>query len=190
VVAAEAGGSERDLTAAAPRSYRGPVAISRSFGGSYAGPEFPDATLLDPGAQGGPDPRAPRPPIGPVAGISRRHVAFAIGAVVVAWIVLVFARAVMDSSAATDRVGALRDETVALEAQLEASRRELELIRDPRFIAQQARAYGMGETGERAFALPAGAPAAPSIRPLGAGADDERPSAPLEAWLDLLFGSR
>lgn len=167
------------------------MAISRSFGGSYAGPEFPDSALLDrPGTGQERPPSGPRPPIGPVAGVTRRHLAFAVGAVVVAWVVLVFARAVMDSSAATDRLGALEGENAALEAQLSAGERELELIRDPQFIAQQARAYGMGESGERAFALPDGAPAAPEIRPLGSAFSDERPRAPLEAWLDLLFGSR
>jgi hypothetical protein len=165
------------------------VAISRSFGGSYAGPEFSDSPLPDPEAPPSRPPAGPRPPIGPVAGVTRRQIGFAVGAVVVVWVVLVFARAVMDSSAATDRVGALRGENASLEAELDAGRRELELIRDPRFIAQQARAFGIGEAGERAFALPVDAPPAPSIRPLGSTLDDERPRAPLEAWLDLLFGS-
>ena len=166
------------------------MAISRSFGGSYAGPEFADPPMLDAGEGQPRGPSGPRPPIGPVAGVSRRHLAFGIGAVVVAWIVLVFARAVVDSSAATDRLGTLSGENDALQAQLEAGQRELELIRDPRFVAQQARAYGMGASGERAFALPVGAPPAPSIRPLGSAFRDDGPRAPLEAWLDLLFGSQ
>jgi hypothetical protein len=166
------------------------VEISRSFGGSYAGPEFGDSAMLEP--EGAPSriPSGPKPPIGPVAGVTRRHLAFAIGAVVVAWVVLVFARAVSDSSAATDRVGELRGENALLEAQLAAGERELEQIREPRFIEQQARAYGMGAAGERAFALPVDAGDPPEIRPLGSGFGDERPRAPLEAWLDLLFGVR
>ncbi len=137
-------------------------------------------------AAGGPDLGAL-----PIAGITRRRVAWALAAIVSIWIVAVFARQVGDAGAAVDRADRLRAENAVFTSQVEALQKELDLVQRQAFIEQQARAYGLGGANERPFALapdssplPADAPGSASAR-LGA-----RPSraAPVDAWLDLLFG--
>jgi cell division protein FtsB len=127
----------------------------------------------------------------PIAGITRRRVAWALAAIVSIWIVAVFARQVGDAGAAVDRAARLRAENAAFASQVEALQQELGLVQQRAFVEQQARAYGLGGASERPFALapdssplPADAPGSASAR-LGA-----RPSrtAPVDAWLDLLFG--
>jgi hypothetical protein len=124
----------------------------------------------------------------PVAGLSRRSLAIAVGAIVVAWIVFVFARAVSDSAASSDKAVLLRQETAIAAERLRAAERELEIIQSPDYMALQARAYGYGRSGERAFALETGAPSPRPITPLGAEPGSDGRSTPLEDWLDLLFG--
>lgn len=118
----------------------------------------------------------------------RAYVVFAAVLIVSVWLVLVFGRALTDLNVATERAAAVTAESAALEARLEAGRREVELVQSDGFMAMQARAYGMGRPGERAFALEPGAPVAPSITPLGAVSASSRPLTPLESWLRLLFG--
>jgi hypothetical protein len=105
--------------------------------------------------------------------------AILVGALLVAWIVFVFARQVSEAAAATSRA----DLVAGLE-------RELERIGDRRFILQQARGYGLGGPHEIAFSLAAGAPSLPPDAPGSAsvrlGATTS--SSPLEHWLTLLFG--
>jgi hypothetical protein len=124
----------------------------------------------------------------PVAGLSRRSLAVVIGVIVVAWIVFVFARAVADSAASTDKADVLRRETAVAAARLEAAERELEMIQSPDYLALQARAYGYGGAGERAFALETDSPSPRPITPLGAEPGSGGRSTPLDDWLDLLFG--
>ncbi|HET7678075.1 MAG TPA: hypothetical protein VFK38_09510 [Candidatus Limnocylindrales bacterium] len=151
-----------------------------------------EADPTDPPDAGGPPPDEPSPgppqlgPL-PIAGLTRRHLAFGLGALVVLWIVLVFARAVADSAAVTGRAATLRVENAQLQAQLEARRRELEVVRSPAYVAIQGRAYGVGGPGERPFSLTGGAPR-PVIHPLGSDPASRDRQAPLEAWLELLFG--
>jgi cell division protein FtsB len=162
-----------------------------------------DTTALDretkgggaPGAPGAPDdgqggPPDPRGPLGrmPVAGLSRRSLGFVIGVLVVAWIVFVFARAVADSAASADEVELLRRQTAIAAAKLEATERELELIQSPDYLALQARGYGYGRPGEQVFSLLSDAPAPRPITPLGAEPGTTGRPAPLDDWLDLLFG--
>jgi hypothetical protein len=119
---------------------------------------------------------------------SRPYVLLPLALLVSIWLVLVFGRTLTDLNAATERAAAVGAESAALEARLEAGRREVELVRSDAFMAMQARTYGMGLPGERAFALAPGAPPAPSITPLGAATAPASPSTPLESWLGLLFG--
>ena len=126
-----------------------------------------------------------------IAGLSRRRVAWLLAAIVSVWIVAVFARQVGDAAAATDRADRLRLDNATLVSQVDDLQKELDLIGRQSFIEQQARAYGLGDRGERPFTLgpdasplPADAPGSAAVR-LGAVAEH---SAPLDAWLDLLFG--
>jgi len=124
----------------------------------------------------------------PVAGVSRRSLTIVVSAIVVAWIVFVFARAVADAAASTDKADVLRKQTAVAAARLEAAEHELEIIQSPDYLALQARAYGYGRSGERAFALAADAPSPRPITPLGAPPGSGGRSTPLDDWLDLLFG--
>lgn len=145
---------------------------------------------VDPPA--GDDPAGrPRGPLTglPRGGITRRHVAFAIATLVVLWLLFTFARAVSQSTAATDRVAALQAENATLAAQLEAGRRELGLISSEAFAGQAGRAYGMGRSGERVFTLAEGAGPRPAMVPLGEAPGAGVASTPLEDWLTVLFGA-
>jgi len=147
----------------------------------------PDGDPSPNGDPGAPDPRGPLGRM-PVAGLSRRSFAVVVGAVVVAWIVFVFARAVADSAASTDKVDVLRQQTAVAAGRLQAAEHELEIIQSPDYLALQARAYGYGRSGERAFALEPGSPTPRPITPLGAEPGSGGRSTPLDDWLDLLFG--
>ncbi len=140
-----------------------------------------------------PVPRTPGPDLGglPIAGITRRRVAWMLAAVVSVWIVLVFARQVGDAGAAADRASRLRVENAGLASQVDDLQRELDLVQRQAFIEQEARAYGLGTRGERPFTLGPGAatldPDAPGSAAVRLGARPDR-TAPLDVWLDLLFG--
>jgi cell division protein FtsB len=106
------------------------------------------------------------------------------------WLLLTFGRSLAQLNEAGQREAAMTAETKALEAELDAGRRELTLIQTDAFQALQARALGYGENGEIAFTLPADAPSHDHIAPLGAAtAGAQATQTPLEAWLDLLFGN-
>lgn len=127
----------------------------------------------------------------PIAGITRRHMAAVIGVLLAVWIVIVFARQVGEASAATTQAERIAIENVQRQVQVAALERELELIARPRYIAQQARGYGLGSEREIPFALAPDAPALPDDAPGSAavrvGADID-PVSPLERWLTVLFG--
>ena len=142
-----------------------------------------------------PDPpqRAAGPDLGglPIAGITRRRVAWVLAAIVSVWIVTVIARQVGDAGAAADRADRLRFENAALVSQVGDLQKELGLVQRQEFVEQQARANGLGGKGERRFALgsdatplAADAPGSAGVR---LGAEPAR-SAPIDVWLDLLFG--
>ena len=82
----------------------------------------------------------------------------------------------------------LRAENEQLERRLEAARRELALVQSEPYVKLEARAYGIGGKGERAFTLEPGAPPPRPIRLLGADPQEGVPRSPLEDWLELLFG--
>jgi cell division protein FtsB len=126
----------------------------------------------------------------PVAGITRRRVAFLIAAICSVWVVIVFAKQVGESAAATAKAEAMRAHNAALAAEVAALEREYELIQSPDYIVQQGRAFRLGNPREIPFTalerrLPVNAPGSASVR-LGAVA--EAPPTPLESWLSLLFG--
>jgi len=104
------------------------------------------------------------------------------------WLFLVFGRALTQLNAADDRQAALAGETATLELRLEAARRELVVAQTDGFQALEARALGLGESGEQVFALASNAPQAPAIVPLGGADPDARQDRPLDAWLTLLLG--
>jgi hypothetical protein len=147
----------------------------------------PDGALPPGGDPEAPDPRGPLGRM-PVAGLSRRSLAIVVGVLVVGWIVFVFARAVADSAASSDKVDVLREQTAAAAARLQAKEHELEIIQSPEYLALQARAYGYGRSDELAFALEADAPSPRPITPLGAAPGSGGRSTPLDDWLELLFG--
>jgi cell division protein FtsB len=164
-------------------------------------PPEPDAALaavdvLEP-ADGGPaalDGTATRPPdldTLPVAGITKRRVAFVIAAVFTAWIVVVFARQVGEAATATGRADDAVAQNAALTADVAAMQRELQLVQRKAYIQQQARGYGLGKETEIPFSLAQDAPALPADAAGSAaqalGASQDR-SSPLDTWLRLLFG--
>ena len=120
--------------------------------------------------------------------LDRRHLGLAIGLLVAAWLVLVFSRAVAEAADVNEDAAAVRAEIADLRTRLEEARREVALIQSDPFLRHRARAYGMGETGERLFSLEPGAPPPRAVIPLGA-APEKPPSTPLEDWLELLFGT-
>lgn len=127
----------------------------------------------------------------PIAGITRRHLAGLLGALLAAWVIILFVRQVGDAAAATSRAERIALENAAIVAEVDALERELDLIgRDP-FVNQQARGYGLGGDREIAFTLDPDAPSLPDDAPgsasLRVGAAAER-VAPLEVWLTVLFG--
>ena len=127
----------------------------------------------------------------PIAGLGRRQVTFILGALVAAWIVVLFARQIGDASAATTKAEDLAAANETLRADIEASRRELLLIQRQDYVLLQARGYGLGKGREVPFSLAADAPPlasdAPGSAAVRVGADTTPPT-PFERWMELLFG--
>lgn len=165
-----------------------------------AAPPPPEDTSDEIGESEQPDAPASFQPFGPggpnlsalpIAGITQRRVAILLGALVAAWIVLLFARQVSDASAASSRAEAMIAENAVRHAEIAGLERELDRIQQPRFILQQARAHGLGGHNEIAFTLDPDAPPLPENAPGSAALRVGAPTAvsPLESWLSLLFGS-
>jgi cell division protein FtsB len=127
----------------------------------------------------------------PIAGITQRRVAIILGALVIAWVILLFARQVGDASAASSRAETMVAENAVRHAEIAGLERELDRIQQRQFILQQARAHGLGGHSEIAFTLDPDAPALPDDAPGSAALRVGAPStvSPLESWLSLLFGS-
>jgi cell division protein FtsB len=128
----------------------------------------------------------------PVLGITRRRMAFVLGAILAAWIIIVFARQVSEAAAATTRADTAAESNAALRQDVGALKRELQLIQRQEYILQQARGYGLGAEDEIPFTLAADAPSladdAPGSASVRVGAALEH-RGPLDTWLSLLFGS-
>ena len=128
----------------------------------------------------------------PVAGLTRRRIALAIGALVAAWVLVQFARQVGDASVAVARADAVRASNDTLSGQVAALQRELSLVAQRPYVEQQARRYRLGDPAEIPFRLAddapplaANAPGTASVK-LGAATDHRTP---LESWLELLLGA-
>jgi hypothetical protein len=123
------------------------------------------------------------------ARVERRAVAVAVGLIAAGWIVLSFGRALADANALSQRQASELAVNTALQARVDAGRREIAFIQTAAFLTFEARTYGMGMPRERAFALDAGAPSPDPIVPLGAEITPAPPSTPLDDWLRLLLGT-
>jgi cell division protein FtsB len=127
----------------------------------------------------------------PVAGLTRRRIALLIGALVAAWVIVLFARQVGEASEATARADAMRVTNVQLESDVAALEAELVLIQKQVYISQAAREYRLGKAREVPFALADDAPAladdAPGSALVRLGTRAAEPT-PLESWARLLFG--
>jgi cell division protein FtsB len=132
-------------------------------------------------------------PVAPPGGVSPRHlerrtVGLVALLVVGIWLVVVFGHALADANTINADAARARAENDALRARVEAGRREIAFIQTDTFLSLEARAYGMGRRGERAFALEPGAPSPPPLVPLGGEPSPQVPPTPLEEWVALLFG--
>lgn len=127
----------------------------------------------------------------PIAGITQRRMAILLGALIAAWIVLLFARQVSDASAASSRAEAMVTDNAVRHAEIAGLERELDRIQQRRFILLQARAHGLGGHNEIAFTLDPGAPALSTSAPGSAALRVGAPTSvsPLDSWLSILFGS-
>ena len=127
----------------------------------------------------------------PVAGLTRRRIALLLGALIAAWVIVLFARQVGEASAASTRAAQMRVSNQELEATVTALEDELNLIQRQEYIEQQAREYRLGAAREIPFVLADDAPPlaadAPGTAAARLGAEVDR-STPLESWLNLLFG--
>jgi cell division protein FtsB len=155
-------------------------------------PEVDDALVAaDAPAGGGPSIVAPDLAALPIAGITRRRVAAVLGVLLATWIVVLFARQVGEAQAAVATADRIAADNVAKGLEVASLERELELIAREKYVAQQARGYGLGTPREIPFTLDRGAPSLPPDAPGSAtqrlGAELERIS-PLERWLTVLFG--
>ena len=123
----------------------------------------------------------------PLGGLTRRHVAWILGVVLAAMLVLAFARAIAASTAAMTQADALRQSNAELRAEVGRLRAEKELIGSPQFVRIAGRAYGYGRVDEQPFSL---SPGAPSPAPVGDGGGDGdgADASPLDAWIAMFVG--
>lgn len=128
----------------------------------------------------------------PMPRLSRRRVVTAAGILLASLLAISFVRQVGEATAAADRAADLRAANAALKAEVEGLEQDLQHVQDMRYIRLEARAYGLGGKGEIPFALAADAPPladdAPGSAAVRLGAAPA-PQSPLDAWLDLLFGT-
>lgn len=108
------------------------------------------------------------------------------GLLIAGWVAISFGSALVQVDAAQHEAAEVRAANQTLEAELAAGREEIAIIQTDSFLALQSRAFGMGDAGERSFALAAGA-MVPRIVPLASDPESSAPRAPLDEWLDLLL---
>jgi cell division protein FtsB len=110
------------------------------------------------------------------------------GLVVALWFVLAFGRTMAQLSEASARTSAVRADNAALTERLAQAQQEAALLQSDAYIRFAARSFGMGGPGETAFGLEPGAPSPAPMIPLGETAPAKSVSAPLDSWLEMLFG--
>ncbi len=128
-----------------------------------------------------------------IAGLSRSRVAWFLAALFIGWIAVGFVGQAGDTARAAQRAVEVKADNAALEREVAALRAEVSLVTDPHWVAQQARSYGLGGTKEIPFVLAPGASPLPADAPGSAARRIGTPAArraPLEVWLDVLFGRR
>jgi hypothetical protein len=114
------------------------------------------------------------------------------GAILAAWVILLFARQVGEVGEATARAAAMRQENARLEVEAAALEAELALIQRQDYIEQAARAYRLGNPKEIPFTLDENAPPLPADAPGSAAVrlgTETVHVTPLEAWARLLLGA-
>src|SRR3954466_645540 len=98
----------------------------------------PSAGAADGGARSAPRPGEPSFTALPIAGFTRRRMAILVGAVLVTWIVFVFARQVSEAAAATSRAEAMIVSNSERRDQVAGLERELERRSARRFVVKDA----------------------------------------------------
>jgi hypothetical protein len=127
----------------------------------------------------------------PVAGLTRRRIALVIGALVSAWVIVLFAHQVGSASEASARAQAMRTANATAQTNVAALQAELDLIGRQAYIGQQARSYRLGTSREIPFSLADDAPPLPADAPGSAGVrlgSTVEHATPIESWIRLLFG--
>lgn len=148
----------------------------------------PEAPPLGPGAVAD----LPVSPAATTRPITRRRLALVVGGIFVLWLIGVFARQVGEAEAAQNQAQLLRDRNAAMARDIASLAREIELIKQPAFIAEMARGYLLGTPGEIPLKVDPSAPTLPPNAPGSQGIvpdTSQQPQSPLDAWLQALFGS-
>ena len=129
----------------------------------------------------------------PMPSLSRRRLVTAAGVIVASLLALSFLRQVSAATEASNKAADLRAGNAVLSDEVARLQRDLGHVQDPRYILLAGRAYGLGGPRELPFALAAGAPPlaadAPGSASVRLGADPVGRT-PLDAWLEVLFGTR
>lgn len=118
----------------------------------------------------------------------RGAAALVLGLFVAGGLVIIFAGTLARATELEEQAAIVRAETAALEERLAAGVEEVASLKERELLAQEARAIRWGEEGEIPFSLPGDAPSPEPIVPLGSESSGTAPVAPLDAWLELLFG--
>jgi cell division protein FtsB len=102
------------------------------------------------------------------------------------FLVVQVGRQVYASWAINQQVAQVREQIAGIEAQNAELQRELDFLRSPAYISEQARRLqNVGRSGEQVLIIPPGAeePLPAALRP-----PVELPKPMLEQWVDLFFG--
>lgn len=119
----------------------------------------------------------------------RRAAATVFGLFVVVGLVLVFSGTLARSTDIEAEVTRLGAAIEVLEARVEAGKEEITFLDTEAGVRWMARVQGFGQPDEVLFSLQPNAPSPQPIVPLGGSVRQSRTGAPIDAWLDLLFGA-
>jgi cell division protein FtsB len=125
--------------------------------------------------------------------ITRPRLALLVAGLFFLWLVGVFARQVGEAQTAANQTDVMRARNAAMERDIRSLELELSLVKQPAFVAQIARGYGLGTSREIPFTIDPNAPPLPSDAPGSTGIKPDssvQQSSPLDAWLQVLFGSQ